>query len=130
LTAPAILATSATRSGTESPDRAGEVGQRFALRTRSITTKRRPSGVPPGVEDAHDVGVVHARQEAALVGEAGDQVGGLEARLEHLDRDLTLDRGVLARAVDGPVPALTDPFEDLVRTDRLRHRLVGPAAGG
>jgi hypothetical protein len=53
-----------------------------------------------GVEDLGDAGVVHAGQSLALLLEAGDQSGGVEAQADHLEGDAALHGLVLVSDPD------------------------------
>ena len=63
------------------------------------------------IDDAGDVRVVHHRQRLALGFEAGDELSGVHARLEDLDRNPTAHRSALLRHVDRAEPALTNPLQ-------------------
>ena len=90
----------------------------------------RPAGLGgAGVEHLGDVRVVHHRQRLPLGLEAGDDLLGVQPRLDDLQRDLAADGVLLLGHVDDAEPALADPLEQLVaaddRADRLLDRRLG-----
>ena len=77
-----------------------------------------PAGVGgAGVEDLGDVGVVHQRQRLPLGLEAGDDLAGVHARLDDLERDLAADGLLLLGHVDDAHAAFADLLEQLVGAD-------------
>jgi hypothetical protein len=70
-----------------------------------------------GVQDAGNVLVVHQRQGLALGLEAGDDLAGVEARLDHLEGDLAPHRVLLFGHVHHAEAALADALEELVAAD-------------
>ena len=70
-----------------------------------------------GVEDPGDVGVVHQGQGLALGLEPGDDLGGVHARLDDLQRDRAADGRLLLGEEDDAHAALADLAEERVRAD-------------
>ena len=73
----------------------------------------------PGVEDASDARVVHARQDGALRLEARHHLQVVRARLDELQRDLTLERLLLPGTEDDAEAAFPETLEQLVGTDAI-----------
>ena len=85
----------------------------------------RPAGLGrAGVEHLGDVGVIHHRQRLALLLEAGDDLAGVHAELDDLERHAPLDRRALLGHVDRAEAALAEELQDPVRSD-LRAEAVG-----
>ena len=98
----------------------------------SSITKYGPAGVGgAGVEHLGDVRVVHQRQRLPLGLEAGDDLPGVHARLDDLQRDLAADGVLLLGHEDDAEAALADLLQQLVaaddRADALGRR--GEVAG-
>ncbi len=86
-----------------------------------------------GLVDLGDSGVVQPAQDPRFQGEPLAEVGGVEVRAHHLQRDRP-PRVVLLGLVDGAHTALADPPDDPVTTEeRLhgppRHRRSRPDVG-
>ena len=80
----------------------------------------RPSGFGgAGVEHPGDVLVGHHRQRLPLGLEAGDDLTGVEPRLDQLERDPAADGELLLGHEDGAEPALADALEQLVTPDQI-----------
>ena len=89
----------------------------------------RPAGVGgAGVEDPGDAGVVHQGQGLALGLEAGDDLLGIHARLDDLQRDLAMDGPLLLGEEDDAHAALAEPADDRVGPD-ARAGPLGDRAG-
>ena len=82
-----------------------------------MTKKGRPLSVLAGVEDLGDIGVIHHRQRLPLGLEPGDDLGGIHARLDDLERDLAADRLFLLGHVDDTHAPFADLLEQLVGPD-------------
>ena len=82
----------------------------------------------PGVEDFGDVGMVHQGQRLALGLEPGDDLAGVHAGLDDLERDLAADGRLLLGHVDDAHAAFADLLEQLVRSDP-RTGAFGERAG-
>jgi hypothetical protein len=72
-----------------------------------------------GVEHLGDGRVVHHRQSLALGTEAGDELGGVHAALDHLQGDAATDRFLLVRFPDQAHASLADAALQEVRADEL-----------
>ena len=93
-----------------------ELGDRHAV--HQLHHEVRPARVGgAGVEHLGDVLVVHQRQRLALGLEAGDHLARVDARLDHLERDLAADGVLLLGHVDDAEPALADALQELVAAD-------------
>ena len=80
--------------------------------------EERPAAVGgAGVEDPRDAGVVHERQGLALGLEAGDDLFGVHARLDDLERDLAADGALLLGEEDDSHAALAELADDRVGAD-------------
>ena len=91
-----------------------------------------------GVEDLGDVGVVHQRQGLAFGLEAGDDLAGVHARLDDLQRHPAADRVRLLGHEDDAHAPLADRLQQLVGADDRAGALgragdswttVGPGMG-
>ena len=72
----------------------------------------------PGVEDAGNVGMVHQGQGLALGLEAGDDLLGVHAALDQLERDLAPHRLALLGGPDLAHPAFAELLHKTVGADR------------
>ena len=91
--------------------------------------EERPAAVGgAGVEDPRDVRVVHQGQGLALGLEAGDDLLGVHARLDDLERDLAMDRALLLGEEDDAHAALAELADDRVGAD-ARAGPLGDRAG-
>jgi hypothetical protein len=66
------------------------------------------------IQHPSDVGMVHHRQSLPLLLEARDDLHGVHAQLDDLQRDLALDGPLLLGHEDGAEPALADGLQNLV----------------
>ena len=97
---------------------------------------RLPTADCSAVEDAGDVGVVHQRQGLPLRLEAGDDLAGVHARFNELERNLAPHRLLLLGDEDQPHAPFADLLHELVGADdgarALGDRLIkgGPLGRG
>src|SRR5439155_12147588 len=78
--------------------------------------KVRPAGFGgPGVEDSRDVRMVHERQRLPLRVESRDDLLGVHAQLDDLERDATPHRLFLFRDIHDTASAFADLLEEFVR---------------
>ena len=82
-----------------------------------MTKYGRPVAVVAGVEHSGDVRVVHHRQGLPLGLEPGDDLLGIHAGLDDLERHPPANRAFLLGHVDGAHAPLAELLEQLVRAD-------------
>src|SRR3954453_6569165 len=74
-----------------------------------LHNEERPAGGGgTGVEDLCDIRVVHEGERLALLLEAGDDIAGIHADLDDLERDAAANGALLLRDPDAPEPAFAD----------------------
>ncbi len=78
---------------------------------------RPPIGGHAGVQHLGDIRMGHDRQRLALGVEAGDDLLGVHAQLDHLERHLATYRFLLLGEVDGSHASLTERGDDSVGAD-------------
>ena len=101
--------------------------RRDRLAVHQLHHEVRTAGVGgAGVEDLRDVGMVHHRQRLALLLEAGDDLPGVHAQLDDLERDAARHRLALLGEEDEAEAALADLLEQRVAADHC----AGPFGGG
>src|SRR6266487_3869468 len=87
-----------------------------------------------GIEDFGDVWMVHQRQGLPLSFEAGDDLFGVHAQLDHLERDSAADGLGLLGHIDRPAAAFADLLKEFVATNAvagfLRDKGYGSVALG
>ena len=81
-----------------------------------------------GVEDLGDVRMIHQRQRLALGLEAGDDLLGVHAQLDDLERDPAAHRFLLLGHVDDAAAAFADLLQQLVAADH--HPQGSPSVPG
>ena len=79
----------------------------------------------PGIEHLGDIGVVHHRQRLTLGLEAGDDLPGIHAELDDLQRDAALHGLALLSHPHAAEAPLTNLLEQLVVPDHLTLLLAG-----
>ena len=72
-----------------------------------------------GVEHLGDVRMVHHGQRLPLGFEAGDDLLGVHAQLDDLERDAAADRFLLLGHVDNPATAFADLLQQLIAADLI-----------
>ena len=83
-----------------------------------------------GVEDLGDVRMIHHRQRLPLGLEAGDDLLGVHAQLDDLERDAAADRFLLLGHVNDAAAAFADLLEQLtgpIRSPGFRWGVAIPA---
>jgi len=99
-------------------DKRFEIGAGQELDGDEIQARR---GVAVRVVHLDDVRVLELRQQLRFTRELFDEIGcGEEVRMEHLERDLTLQDG-MPRAVHRGLPTTGDVGEELVSRNRLTN---------
>jgi hypothetical protein len=86
-------------------------------------------GGSAGIENARDVGVVHARQGLPLIVEAGEDRPRIEPGLDDLEGDLAVDGLELFGEIDRAHAAFSEDAEDGVRPEAVEGQVVGHAGG-
>ena len=76
------------------------------------------------IEDAHEIGVIHPRQQSSLGKEMIPVRGFLHGFLAPLDDDLLVQRGMQG-AIHHPLPSLGKNAENGIFPDRLERRGLG-----
>ena len=85
-----------------------------------------PAGVGrAGVEHLGDVRMIHHGQRLPLGLEAGDDLLGVHAQLDDLERDAPAHRLLLLGHIDHAAAAFADFLQQLVAAERLAHGFVG-----
>ena len=91
------------------------------------------------VEDAGDGRVIHDRERLALVVETREDLSGIHAELDHLERDLADERVSLFSEMDGTHAAFSEDADEFVLGEVLlwwlgvvliRSKSSGEKAGG
>ena len=93
-----------------------------------MTKYGRPCGVAPGVENPGDGRMVHQRQRLPLGLKAGDDLGGVHARFDDLQRNLSVHWPSLLREPDFSHPAFAYELEEAVGTIVSLDRAVASDA--
>ena len=88
--------------------------------------------VAPRIEHLGDVRMIHHRQRLALGFEAGDDLLGVHAQLDDLERDAAAHRFLLLGHVDHAAAAFADFLEQFVAADAVAqcHRFSDRRCGG
>ena len=102
----------------------GELMEVAILRDRNASDVfhgevRPPVGSHAGVQHLGDVRMGHDRQRLALGVEAGDDLLGVHAQLDHLERHLAAYRFLLLGEVDGSHASLAEGRDDSVGADAV-----------
>ncbi len=78
----------------------------------------RPAGFSgPGIQNFRDVWMIHQRQRLTLGFEAGDDLLGVHAQLDHLERHAAVNRLFLFGHVNHTATALADLLKQFVSSD-------------
>ena len=85
---------------------------------------RPPAGRRAGLKDLGDVGVVHHRQRLAFLFEPRHHLARVHARLDHLQRNATLDRLTLLGRPHPPEAALADQLQQPEPADLIARLLI------
>ena len=99
------------------------IGDRYALDVLHHEV-RSPGRRGPAVEHVRDCRVIEHREGLPLGLEPGDHGLRVHAELDDLERHAPLHGCGLLGEVDRPHPALSDPLEDAVAADLVRHLAV------
>ena len=107
----------------------GEIGLIAVIRdanaAHQLHHEERPTHVGRArIQHLGDVGMIHHRQRLPFGFEPRDNLLGVHAQLDYLERHAPPHRFSLLRDIDHATPAFADPLKQLVAPERLAHGFI------